>query len=419
MSDWEFVSPDEGEWELVQEGPSAINKPDTFDNVELQKAALLKEEHPYLYKAAELTSKSPALSKGIEGFANLLRPAQEAVESSGIPKFAGGALESLGNTAISVGNVPLQLADSAFGTNLRVPHLDFQKHMKEPGGLPFTAGSLSTMFAPGIGAIRGAQNIARAPGYLGVLSEILKGGAIGAATGETKEGNRGIGATLGALFGGGRGLTNRAIGEKFQRETREAMEELGERYRHVLGEGTRAGALVDVPRGANLTQATRYSSPKDRHAIEAFENNPNLETAHWAQSDLGKIVQKLMPGYRNSRLSHAQTQTLNAAMDAQRRIRGTMYNAFNQAGRPDLARDYVELTQEFAEDYAPRISPEARKMVNKLLGNPEHEEFMRRFYPELGAKETAKKIAKGVGIVAGVGTAGELARRGASHLMGD
>ena len=351
-----------------------------------------------------------------EHFAQALQenPVRKFAESTGIPQFAAGGIESLGNLGISVGNVPVNLISKAFGEDYKIPHLDFGQYFDEPGWL-YQGGKIAGGFLPVAKGIGAAREVLRPKGYMGILSDALKGMGIGYATGETSEGDRTAGTIFGTLLGSLGGMGSKATGKRMEKNIKEGKNLLGQEYKGLFEEIKDSGIDKLRKPNINIEKIKNNSLPEYYENLEKFikNKNPNFEEAHWAQSDLGKLINKWSKDFKAGKMTSSEIQAYKEAIDAQKRIRGSMFTGLTNKGRSDLAKEYGELTSEFEEFMGTHGSKETQKLISQLLGNERQEQFISGTYPEIRANDLAKNLAK-IGIT---GTAGYGAYKGIQEAM--
>ncbi len=368
-------------------------------------------------RGAEYLANNPKLGGLVQGAAGIAQPVNEFIEGAGIPGLAAGALEGLTNTGISIGNLPLKGVGAAIGKEVRVPHVDFGQYLEGPQ-ISYEAGKFLGPLMTGVGGIKKTQELARPGGYTGILSDILKGAGIGYATGETSEGERGLGATIGGIFGGLRGSSKKVIGKRIEKNKKEIQQEFSQGYDKLFKDSAESGVTSVKAPDLNFNRIIKSTPSKYHESLNNYKAYPSIENSHRAQSDLGKIISNFESTSKVGGLSDSQIRAWNEAVAAQSKIRNSMYKAFEAKNRPDLAEAYQNLTKGYAEEYIPYTSKETKSLLKKLLGNEKHEKFIGENYPEIGTNEGINRLLRTGGYLGAVGTAGYLGNRAYEKLLG-
>lgn len=151
----------------------------------------------------------------------------------------------------------------------------------------------------------------------------------------------------------------------------------GNLYDHLWDEADKKGfnnALNDI--NIDMKTLKKFSPKKSIQAVVDFDNNPTLQNAHKAKSDLLRIQRDLN---KLSTLRGAERQQLKAASDAIDSIQGNMFK--NAAGELDqnMLNKYAKIQQ----GYASEVIPYKNKAINKFKRN------------EISAKELVNSLSKG------------------------
>lgn len=386
-------------------------------------AEQLKEEHPIINKAAEYLTKHPKAASFVEAFNENVGPFAEAARGAVL-----GGVQGLGNLGISALNLPLEMIGEASGEKFRIPHLDLSKYTEE-APIAHSVGNVTSQLLPLGRGINAAREIARPGGFMGILSDILRGAGAGYVFGETPEGERGLAAGLGGLLGGFGGSTSGAIANRVNQNMRGQQNLYRNLYRDIFNEAEQAGIGQVRPPRINYESIFDNSSNRFNQSLRDFQNLPSIENAHRAQSDMGKFVSHLQKLERNNPLTSEQHRALTNAMDAQDRLRGAMYTNFLRHDRPDLAARYGETTQGYARDVIPYTrNKKIRDYTSGSLSAPDliealskNHEFMTRFrnqYPEIGLNRFATNFLPSSLRAGGAGAAAALTNKALEKMMG-
>lgn len=299
-----------------------------------------------------------------------------------------------------------------------------------------------------IAASTGAAGaFSKAPGYLKYLKGILGSAASGAATGgahyiqpgESRLSNALMGGALGGGLGGiGLGISGaanatRAIKKAFPAE-KIAQKILSDRaaakstyknaYQDLFKEAEKKGIHnLRVPK-INEKAISENTKTKEFQSLENFMKRPSLENAHKAQSDLGKTIRRLEKIHEGVGLNTTQKKALDSALEAQKKIRGTMFDRLTKSGNQDLAERYGELTIGYAKDVLPYTKSKPintyrkgeltdKDFLSALIKNKKFKKQLGEKYPELRTRELVGETGKRL---LGAGLTGSVIE--AMHLMG-
>ncbi len=357
-------------------------------------------------------------NKVAEGFNNF-------IESSRLPAMAGGFLQGTGQTAASIANVPLQLLGKSVGKDLRIPHPDLGQYLPNDvmTNIAFGAGELGSVGGAGLKAANliNKAGLSKIPGISGAIARPVEGAAVGAVLGEDKEGNRGLGAALGAagnaVVSAGKyaksllpeGMAKRILtGAK---EEKEKYKELyGNFFKNAEKEGLGASGIT-IP---EINMKFISKSPTKYHqSVKDFFEKPSLETAHWAQSDLGKLARKLENQYERSGLTSSELKTLKAAQEGRSKIQNSMKQTLESSGDASHSKAYEELGHGYLNDVIPYEVTKEGKAAKKFMKDLESSEVMAKKHPELAHGKMLKSLLKHIpakyligGSLFGLGAAG-------------
>lgn len=394
----------------------------------------LQEEHPWLHKIGKYVSETPVLSKNIESANKFLEPLSRYLgRESGVPNFAGGALQGGANSMISLANLPLGLAGQ------QIPHLNLEQYAHEPGA-DFNMGEIAGSLAgpmKGYGALNKA--LPKAGGFLGALREPAIGAGLGYAFGENPEGERGMSALVGgalpvagsALKGAGRAL---GAAKNFAKSTvkgfpaekaaknivdsqSKAIQKYSKLYNNFFDKSNKAGIIrVDKPK-VDINPFLRGATENESIATKAFFDNPSVLRAHEAQSELGSFLRKI--GKPKNKVQRAAKET---AIKAQKEIKNSMLKEFEQAGHKELGESYKKISSGYRKDVLPyenKIIKEFKggnltssDFLKELANNKQFRAKLAGFHPEVNARDIAVRGGKKA-----VGAGGLGALLGAYHMF--
>jgi hypothetical protein len=213
-------------------------------------------------------------------------------------------------------------------------------------------------------------------------------------------------------------VTAKQIMKKIAADKASAKMVAKKEYGQLFSEAESQG-ISHAPYSSEVTKNSKNiidnSQSKYHDSFKDYLENPTVENAHWAQSDLGALVRHLEGIAEKTGLTQSQLKTLKAAKDARSQIKKSMFSNNVFGANPALGIKYSQLSEKYAKDVVPytRLSPlskfEAEKMrpgtsLEKLQKDEEFMIDLAKKYPGLKLHSpTAKKIKS-----AGLGTIGAL-----------
>lgn len=373
------------------------------------------------------------------------------IQGTRLPEAAGGLLQTTGDTAASVANIAPELINAGFGTNVpRVPHPDLEKYIPQDDAskTAFGGGELGGYLIPGTAVEKfAAKGLTALPG---VIASPLAGAAAGAAIGENKdETGRALGAVAGGAgnslldsLKGGYQMMARPLANEIVKAKNAVVNRYNALYDDLFNEAetrglsdlpftqkkglrTADGTITDLPKGtvSSFGKYDRFlanATKNEKQSYQDFLDEPTLENAHWAQSDLGKYIRKKTKINNQTGLMSDQLEGLNQADSLQQEIRDLMSSHLRANGHDDLADAYSELTKNYGDDVIPYTkNSDIRKYQNKEISadrlvtdlgkTKANEEFMLakgKDHPNIARRAALRKLlqsklARGAAIGAG------------------
>ncbi len=336
-------------------------------------------------------------ANGLNGLASG-NPYQSPGESGGIGQSLLGSAASIGLGGLQGGiNSGVSIANLIPGVN--IPHADLSQYRPEGAvntGLFYAGdfgaqGLLGGKAAQFLGALQKAGNIAQ-KGWPAFLSAIARPAAAGYGVGENAEGG---GRGLSALIGGGLGTVNALTGTSAKAvakgaETKAAGSDM---YKDALGEFGDTVAKR-VPK-LDLKMINKFYPKGYRDSVDAFVSSPTVNNAHRAQSQFGKWLNKVSTrgedGVRVAKSGVSQ-RAVDAADDAQKRIRGTMFETLSEAS-PDAWGKYAAATENWRDLSKVYDSPAFKKIFKEAATSTANKAF-NKAHPEALIAKTIKNAVK-------------------------
>ena len=339
-----------------------------------------------------------------------------------IGSAAAGFGQEVYNTGASVANLPSALFPDK--DIPRLPYADLQQYL-QPGfknKAAFVGGEIAGNILPALRAAKALQAI-RPIGKTGLAADIAGGAGYGySASGrsenpEHEAKQRKMGAALGAGANIIKSTRSGDIADKVIKGKEKAVEKFESLYKNLFKEVKEKGLneVRKTPR-IKVDLISENVPKKYTKALEAFDRNPTVESAHAAQSDLGKLIRYFEKS--NTPLTSAQSRALDEAALAQKKLRGTIFESLSKKGDQSLAKQYKNLTQGYKKEVVPYSDKNIRALERGELSKsklPErlraNEKFMQEIgnqYPELGLNkitsldsELVRSILEKAGIGAG------------------
>lgn len=240
------------------------------------------------------------------------------------------------------------------------------------------------------------------------LVNALKGSALNL-------GVRGVGQAAKGVYGLGKAISKTHPPEKFTKNFLKDMSEAKEIYNKGYGrweseiEASGIKNLEKMPK-INYSDIFNKASKDEKKYLKNFMQDPSIENAHRAQSDLGEMIARL----KGLKQTNAVKDARRSAEKAQLRLRKEIKETLKGSGREDLASEYGTLTTGYKRDVIPyTTNPTVRKYLNEELTDEgflkkisKSEPFKKKIgqekYPELYKRQNALKAIGSVpGIIGG------------------
>jgi hypothetical protein len=97
----------------------------------------------------------------------------------------------------------------------------------------------------------------------------------------------------------------------------------------------------------------KNSQPKFHTSLKRYIDNPTIENAHWAQSELGGLERHLDKISSKIGLTPSQIKTYKAVNEARKSIKNSMFNKNAMGKNPGLALKYSELSDKYKANVIP------------------------------------------------------------------
>ena len=318
------------------------------------------------------------------------------------------------------------LDDESAQTSGYMPSLD-DLPKEEPSFIDKLKPYLSNLQHPGINMATGMMSLAF-PGQEGEMVQNLPQVARGTQPTMAEYTEQEIGKFLPGFEIGGYPVVKGAQGLNALRakniaksivETEKSMKgKYSDLYNGLFKEAKEKGFgnfEVEKPQ-IDIDTRRKYSSKKDIDAVEDFLQDPTLNNAHLAKSDLIKLEKKL-EGLSTKR--SAERKQAKAVSDAIENIQSNMFKTKEGIQDKDLIRKYTDIQKGYKNEVLPYSQNKniqkykSGKLVPgslvKKLGSEDSEFLAQRgeHHPEFKRREFFKKMAIALGLGGGAVTGGK------------
>ncbi len=216
------------------------------------------------------------------------------------------------------------------------------------------------------------------------------------------------------------GITNKSIANKLSSDKATAIKEAGEGYNQFFNKAKNQGVTSIERPHIMAGDIVKHSQKKHHEALLKFLEEPTLENAHWAQSDLGFLKRHLENVAKKQDLTSIQHNTLKNVIEAQNRIKQKMFENKRLAKNPEFQKEYNKLSKDYAENVIPYKSLEElsefegkklkpNNLIKSLLKNDEFMLGLGKKYPQIQLNRALRSnVAKAIGggALGGLGFAG-------------
>jgi hypothetical protein len=212
-----------------------------------------------------------------------------------------------------------------------------------------------------------------------------------------------------------KGIVKQIVADK-SKYLNAAQKDFGELFKDAANKGfMHAPPVKEVTK--NQAEIIKNSVPKYHNSLKRYVNDPTIENAHWAQSELGSFIRHLDSISKKQGLTPSQVKTYKSAVNARKGIHDSMFDKGALGNQSELAGRYNELRNKYRNEVIPytrleEISEvEGKRMRPKtaLKGLMNDEEFMIQLakrYPGLLAHNPSVKKASSYLGAGGLGVLG-------------
>lgn len=368
-------------------------------------SSVIKRPHQKAQKDAEKLAQQntrdvdPLMQSIIEGRKNQA----EAIAPFAAPILGYG--QSMLNAPISLANLGLEQTN--LGT---IPYADVSQtlpdNMLAQGS--FLGGQIGGYMQP-YNILSKTANMARPGGVAGLLYDALAGAGIGYGLGgEGGDVGRAISGVLGGVFTPITSLSAKKIADRVSARSKKLLTSFNKRYDRIIEGSQKAGASLSgkIP-NIEWAPLKAFTQSKWGKSVPRFLKDPSIKNAHELQSDLGKFINNLEKRQASTGLSSTELQELNLAKDAQKRMRGSLFQEL-EATEKGLGKQYQSVTNDYADEMVPYLNKNIKKyqkgegktkkkmtperLVKKLSSNEDLEAGVLPDFPEAKVRKAIIKM---------------------------
>lgn len=293
-------------------------------------------------------SNRPDLQKTL----NAIKPVAEGAGNFLAGAALSGADAVLGNAA-SVANLAPDTINLIAGTNLpRMQGTNFKQYT--PEGLAGQAGNIVGDVAGNVvgggAAFKALGSVPKLSNEASILANSARGAISGFGTGAENPGGRFAGAAEGGILAPVSKLTNKSLADTLLNQYEKIKSGASKEYSNLFQKAGNDLAIPSSKENLNYEMIKSSFTKNDRANIDKYFEDPTLQNAHKAQSDLGKKIRSLSKGKQDPNfLGNAKIDALEQAREA---IKSGM-NKTLDSRVPGGSQEYQQISQKYAEQVAP------------------------------------------------------------------
>jgi hypothetical protein len=156
-------------------------------------------------------------------------------------------------------------------------------------------------------------------------------------------------------------VTSKGIIKQLSKEKTKQIGIAKKEYSNLFNEAASKGLTNAIPLDIvmhNSQQIVKNSIPKYHTSLKKYIENPSIENAHWAQSELGALERHLDKISNKNGLTPSQIKTYKAVKEARKGIKKSMFSDNALGANPGLAMKYEQLGNKYRENVIPYTSLE-------------------------------------------------------------
>lgn len=177
----------------------------------------------------------------------------------------------------------------------------------------------------------------------------------------------GLGKLLGRLP-----VTGKGIISKISEHKQQAMSQAKSDYDTLFNQAKEEGISHVIPPDSalkNRHRITANSQSKHNKSLNEYLQNPTLENAHYAQSELGSLERHLDKIADKNGLTPTQHKTLKSVRETRNDIKQELMSKNGFGANPELSERYKTLTNQYREKVVPytRLNEITEVEQNRML----------------------------------------------------
>lgn len=191
---------------------------------------------------------------------------------------------------------------------------------------------------------------------------------------------RGLGRNVLNLIAGGKAanvlnpanLTAKSIAKDVLNTEKKQIGIHSKAYNQIWNEAEKTGFNA-VPVDSNILNRnldviSKYKTPKEYESLNKLINDPTLENAQRAQSDMGHISRGLEDRSRRGSLTSEEKAVYDAAQQTEKHIQENMFKDKSGQTNEMLQKKYGDVTKSYRENVVPyKYNPQIQAYKNKEL----------------------------------------------------
>lgn len=212
-------------------------------------------------------------------------------------------------------------------------------------------------------------------------------------------------------------LTNKGIAKNVVNELNNQVDKHSSMYNNLWDEAKEKG-FNKVPYNinkliGNYLTIEKYTTPKQHQSLIDFANNPTLQNAQEAQSDLGVIRRAIEEKSKTTPLLGEERKLYDSLYDTEKHIEGNMFKNASGEINQKLADKYQKITKSYRDNVVPyrynsdiqdylRKDITAKQLVQRLNQGPFAAKKGGFFtHPQFGIRNALLPLFGGIGTLGG------------------
>lgn len=293
---------------------------------------------------------------------------------------AAGGIQGAANSLASTANLVPETINLIAGT--RLPTMQKTDVMRQflpkdsqAANYGFTAGNIGGELAGFGGAYKATGAIPKLNDASSIVQNMLRGSLSGFATGEDAPGGRIASGVVGGITAPVSQLSDKSIvnmvSKKYKDKSGLYKDAFTKYFDQSPNESKQLREYGVVPQdGFNYKAIKGDLTGPENKTIQRYLDNPTIENAHFAQSELGKYTSKLTKSFNKDRSSFTKMNQLNASTEAYNGLKDSINNALKEISNisgKDVLNPYLGLKSGYEREVVPYHGNEIDEYLNNTL----------------------------------------------------